>query len=80
MGENFSLMCGKGVYFVVEFFFFDYYCLEKERDGLKYMLMVCVLVGKMGCGFLELWRFLDDCDCVVDFLFKFWIFCVFDYN
>lgn len=79
-GENLSPMYGKGVYFAAESSLSDHYCSEKERDGLKYMLMARVLVGKMGCGSPELRRPPDDCDCAVDSPSKPRIFCVFDYN
>lgn len=79
-GENLSPMYGKGVYFAAESSLSDHYCSEKERDGLKYMLMARVLAGKMGCGSPELRRPPDDCDCAVDTPSKPRIFCVFDYN
>lgn len=79
-GENLSPMYGKGVYFAAESSLSDHYCSEKERDGLKYMLMARVLAGKMGCGSPELRRPPDDCDCAVDSPSKPRIFCVFDYN
>uniref|UniRef100_K1PFI4 E3 ubiquitin-protein ligase mind-bomb n=1 Tax=Magallana gigas TaxID=29159 RepID=K1PFI4_MAGGI len=79
-GENLSPMYGKGVYFAAESSLSDHYCSEKERDGLKYMLMARVLAGKMGCGSPEIRRPPDDCDCAVDSPSKPRIFCVFDYN